>query len=94
MKVTTLPISICDIIRGGFVCWISELVWRDFYRHILVAHPRVCMNKPYKMDTMDVAWRHDDQEFRKWCEGKTGYPLVDAGMRQLNETGWMHNRLR
>ena len=83
-----------DTGNEGVVCWIQELIWREFYKHILVAYPRVCMNKPFKLDTMSVPWRYDDVEFRSWCEGKTGYPIVDAGMRQLNETGWMHNRVR
>jgi deoxyribodipyrimidine photolyase len=74
--------------------WISELVWRDFYRHILFAHPRVCKYKAYKADTDSIPWSYDKDLFQKWCEGQTGYPIVDAGMRQLNETGWMHNRLR
>lgn len=52
------------------------------------------MNKPFKLDTDRVAWSYDKDSFEKWCQGKTGYPIVDAGMRQLNETGWMHNRLR
>jgi deoxyribodipyrimidine photo-lyase len=52
------------------------------------------MNRPFKLDTEKVAWRFDETEFKAWCEGKTGYPIVDAGMRQLNQTGWMHNRVR
>lgn len=78
----------------GVICWISELCWRDFYRHILQAFPRVCMNRAFKEDMDKVAWRYDDSEFKRWCEGRTGYPIVDAAMRQLNQTGWMHNRLR
>lgn len=52
------------------------------------------MNRPFKPETDKVQWRYDDKEFQAWCDGKTGYPIVDAGMRQLNETGWMHNRVR
>jgi deoxyribodipyrimidine photo-lyase len=78
----------------GSICWISELAWRDFYRHIVFFIPRVCMYKPFKLETDAVKWRDSPQDFEKWCEGKTGYPLVDAAMRQLKETGWMHNRLR
>lgn len=88
-----------------FRTWISEIIWREFYRHILDAYPRVCKNKPFKSDTDSVPWSYDQETFLKWCQGKTGYPIVDvsfkplsliyqAGMRQLNETGWMHNRLR
>ncbi|KAJ3102669.1 hypothetical protein HDU97_000366 [Phlyctochytrium planicorne] len=78
----------------GAVTWISELCWRDFYRNILVEFPRVCKNKPFLEWTDSVPWVDDEDVFNRWCEGKTGYPLVDAGMRQLKEIGWMHNRLR
>lgn len=78
----------------GAVIWIQEIIWRDFYRHILVAYPRVCMNKPFKLDTLNVAWLHDDVKFEAFCQGKTGFPIVDAGIRQLLECGWMHNRVR
>jgi deoxyribodipyrimidine photo-lyase len=80
--------------NAGLVTWISEIVWREFYRHILFAYPRVCMNKAFKKDTDSIPWNYDKDMFEKWCNGQTGYPIVDAGMRQLNETGWMHNRLR
>jgi deoxyribodipyrimidine photo-lyase len=78
----------------GISTWISELIWREFYRHILVAFPRVCMNKPFQPQTEKVPWRYDEGQFQAWCEGRTGVPIVDAGMRQLNQTGWMHNRVR
>lgn len=80
--------------QEGAVIWIQELVWREFYKNILVAYPRVCKNKPFKLDTQKVKWLYDEVKFKAWCEGKTGYPIVDAAMRQLNETGWMHNRAR
>ncbi len=80
--------------KKGISCWISELTWREFYRHVLVGFPQVNCNMPFRAETDNISWRSDDQQFRAWCEGSTGYPLVDAGMRQLNETGWMHNRLR
>jgi deoxyribodipyrimidine photo-lyase len=54
----------------------------------------VCKNKAFKEDTDSIPWSYDNELFQKWCHGQTGYPIVDAGMRQLNETGWMHNRLR
>ena len=57
-------------------------------------HPEICRYKPYKPATDKISWRYDKADFAKWCEGKTGFPLVDAAMRQLNQTGWMHNRLR
>ncbi|KAI9350006.1 deoxyribodipyrimidine photo-lyase, partial [Zopfochytrium polystomum] len=80
--------------KEGVTTWISELAWREFYKNIMVEYPRVCKYKPFKLETDAVPWSNDERIFQKWCEGKTGYPLVDAGMRQLNQTGWMHNRLR
>jgi deoxyribodipyrimidine photo-lyase len=78
----------------GAATWVTELIWREFYRHLVLGFPRVCMNRAFKPTTESVPWRYDEQEFRIWCEGRTGYPIVDAGMRQLAQTGWMHNRLR
>jgi len=74
--------------------WIAELGWRDFYKHVMHGWPRVCRHRPFKLETDPVRWRHDEKEFQQWCEGRTGFPLVDAAMRQLQKTGWMHNRLR
>lgn len=79
---------------AGVVTWVSELAWRDFYQHVMVAFPRVCMGRAFKPETERVAWRDAPEELQRWCEGRTGYPLVDAAMRQLAATGWMHNRLR
>lgn len=78
----------------GIVTWISEICWRDFYRNILVAFPRVSKNKPFKAETERIPWSTDTDAFNQWCKGMTGFPIVDAGMRQLVSTGWMHNRLR
>ncbi|MEA3252900.1 MAG: deoxyribodipyrimidine photo-lyase [Pseudomonadota bacterium] len=78
----------------GLTSWINELVWREFYQHIVVGFPEVCRYRPFQTHTDKLAWRHDDANFAAWCEGRTGYPLVDAAMRQLVQTGWMHNRLR
>lgn len=78
----------------GAEAWESELVWREFYRHVLVGYPRVCMNRPFRLETERVEWRDDGEGLAAWCEGRTGYPVVDAGMRQLAATGWMHNRAR
>ena len=84
----------------GICVWISELCWRDFYRHILFHFPRVARGKPFKIDTDQVEWKYPKlnekvgEEFDRWCRGFTGFPIVDAAMRQLNSTGWMHNRLR
>ncbi|KAI9206775.1 deoxyribodipyrimidine photolyase [Polychytrium aggregatum] len=80
--------------KAGAVQWISEVCWRDFYRNILVEFPKVCKGRPFKPETDKLAWSYDKTAFQAWCEGKTGFPIVDAGMRQLNATGWMHNRLR
>lgn len=74
--------------------WISELIWREFYRHMLVGFPRVCMHRPFKSAAARIRWRDDPEAFRAWAEGRTGFPIVDAGMRQLAQTGWMHNRVR
>jgi deoxyribodipyrimidine photo-lyase len=73
--------------------WLSELVWREFYMMILWHFPHSA-NHAFKPAYDNIAWRNKEEEFTAWCEGKTGYPIVDAGMRQLNETGFMHNRVR
>lgn len=74
--------------------WLNELTWREFYRHLLVAFPDLSKNHNFNRQADHVQWRNNPQEFAAWCEGRTGYPIVDAAMRQLNQTGWMHNRLR
>jgi len=74
--------------------WIGELIWREFYRHILIRFPRVSMHRPFKLETDRLPWRDDERALAAWCQGRTGFPIVDAAMRQLAETGWMHNRLR
>lgn len=95
---------------AGVQTWISEVAWRDFYRHVLVHWPYVCMGKPFKYEYADMEWEEpaagagasgkgDGGEvgvdtFTAWKEGRTGYPIVDAGMRSLNATGYMHNRVR
>lgn len=71
----------------------SELIWREFFMQILYHFPKV-VNENFKAKYNFIPWRNNEKEFRLWCEGKTGYPIVDAGMRQLNETGYMHNRVR
>ncbi len=78
----------------GLTTWVNELIWREFYQHILVGFPRVNRHRPFQRHTEALQWRDDDAGFAAWCEGRTGYPIVDAAMRQLVETGWMHNRLR
>lgn len=64
--------------NAGLVTWISELIWREFYRCILVAYPRVCMNKAFKADTDSIPWSYDKDAFEKWAQGRTGYPIVDV----------------
>ena len=83
-----------DTGNAGLSCWLSELVWREFYRHILVLFPRVCRNKAFQQETDQLPWKGDRDLLAKWQQGKTGVPIVDAAMRQLVTTGWMHNRLR
>lgn len=78
--------------RGAEV-WLSELIWRDFYAHILHHNPHV-VGASFKPEYDRIAWRRDEAQFQAWCQGRTGYPIVDAAMRQLNQTGYMHNRLR
>lgn len=73
--------------------FLSELIWREFFMQILFHFPAV-VNNNFKSKYDAVQWRDDPSDFSKWCEGNTGYPMVDAGMRQLNETGYMHNRVR
>lgn len=73
--------------------YLNELIWRDFYMQILWHFPHVTSGA-FRKEYDRIAWENDEQKFRKWCEGKTGYPLVDAGMRELNATGYMHNRVR
>nr|WP_286675092.1 deoxyribodipyrimidine photo-lyase [Pseudomonas subflava] len=78
----------------GAVTWINELLWREFYKHILVGYPRVSRHRPFRLETEALAWRHAPDELQAWQQGRTGIPIVDAAMRQLLATGWMHNRLR
>ncbi|MCS6975090.1 MAG: DNA photolyase family protein [Cyclobacteriaceae bacterium] len=73
--------------------YLNELIWRDFYHMILWHFPHV-VNRAFKPEYDRIPWRNDPEEFKAWCEGRTGYPIVDAGMRELNATGYMHNRVR
>lgn len=80
----------------GASTWLSELIWRDFYMQVLFHHPHVA-TRSFRPEYDQIQWLEgpeSDRLFRAWCEGRTGFPLVDAGMRQLNATGYMHNRLR
>lgn len=91
----------CVSIRECFYCFsdpknpiIRELFWREFYANITYNFPRVLKGKSFREKYDKLDWSYNKNEFNKWCNGQTGFPIVDAGMRQLNETGWMHNRLR
>jgi deoxyribodipyrimidine photo-lyase len=73
--------------------WLNELIWREFFMMILYHYPYV-VEGSFKKKYDQIPWRNDEAEFSRWCTGTTGYPIVDAGMRELNETGFMHNRVR
>jgi deoxyribodipyrimidine photo-lyase len=79
--------------RSGAEVWLSELAWRDFYQQILYHFPHVA-NYAFRPMYDDLAWDNNPDYFAAWCQGMTGYPIVDAAMRQLSSTGWMHNRAR
>ncbi len=101
VSIRTLARHAVEAIRSnagstGAATWLSELIWRDFYCMILHHHPRV-VERAFKPEYEAIRWESGDaaqQSFQSWCEGATGYPLVDAAMEQLNRTGYMHNRLR
>ena len=90
-------ISVRELVRAAVErradTWLSELVWRDFYFMILDHFPRVA-DHAFKPEYDAIQWAHWPEGYAAWCAGQTGYPLVDAAMRQLNHSGWMHNRLR
>lgn len=73
--------------------FLNELIWREFYVMILALNPQV-VHRAFKPQYDTISWRNDEEEYAAWCAGKTGYPIVDAGMRELNATGYMHNRVR
>ncbi len=100
VSVRQLARAACALIESsgsrGAEVWVSELIWRDFYHQILHHHPRV-VGASFKPDYDRIEWEQGleaDALFAAWCEGRTGYPLVDAAMAQINQTGYMHNRLR
>jgi deoxyribodipyrimidine photo-lyase len=80
--------------KEGVDAWITELVWREFYQHIVFHFPHVCKGQSFHSKYDALEWDHNKKLQKAWMEGLTGFPLVDAAMRQLKETGWMHNRLR
>ena len=78
----------------GITKWIDEIVWREFYKNILFSFPKVSRGQPFQDYSKKIEWRYNEEEFEAWKAGKTGFPIVDAAMRQLSNEGWMHNRLR
>jgi deoxyribodipyrimidine photo-lyase len=80
-------------VRKGAQAWLEELIWREFFVHILYHFPEV-LRESFRGKLRNLRWENDEADFAAWCEGRTGYPVVDAGMRQLNATGWMPNRAR
>lgn len=89
-------ISIRELVKKGHdenPVFLSELIWREFFIQILFHFPKVVTNS-FRKKYDNIKWRNNDEEFEKWCKGITGYPMVDAGMRELNATGYMHNRVR
>ena len=89
-------ISIRDLAKQALQysdTFLNELIWREFYQMILHHHPQV-VERAFKPAYDQIPWRNDPEAFERWCKGLTGYPLVDAGMRELAETGFMHNRVR
>lgn len=89
-------VSIRDLVKRALQLnetWLDELIWREFFMMILYHFPYV-QNRSFRAKYDGIDWRNDEKEFARWCSGETGYPLVDAGMRELNQTGFMHNRVR
>jgi deoxyribodipyrimidine photo-lyase len=87
-RIATKPIH-----RIGYDTWISELIWRDFFHHILAHFPHVA-TEPFIEAAKPMRFPHNEEAFQAWCEGRTGYPIIDAAILHLNTYGWMHNRLR
>ena len=86
--------QLASIATGLNETYLNELIWRDFYQMILWHFPRVGKGHAFRTEYEHIQWRNNENEFSHWCEGTTGYPIVDAGMRELNSTGFMHNRVR
>lgn len=80
--------------NAGVQTWVNELLWREFYKHILVGYPQVSRHRAFRAHTEALPWRNAPEDLDAWKEGRTGFPIIDAAMRQLLHTGWMHNRLR
>lgn len=91
--VDSLANSRSDEAKAGIQTWRQELAWREFYQHVLYHFPALA-DGAYRDQMKSFPWDDNDEHFQAWCEGRTGYPIVDAAMRQLNAVGWMHNRCR
>ncbi|MFN9069085.1 MAG: cryptochrome/photolyase family protein, partial [Bdellovibrionales bacterium] len=85
--------DLAEVANNTSDIWLSELIWREFFMQILWHYPDV-VKSSFRPAYDKVKWRKSDEDFKLWCTGQTGYPLVDAGMRELNSTGYMHNRVR
>ncbi len=83
-----------EIQSEGQQTWLDELLWREFYQHVLFDFPQVSKHLPFQAATKKIRWRDDPIALKKWQQGQTGIPIIDAGMRQMLATGWMHNRVR
>ncbi|WP_342343784.1 deoxyribodipyrimidine photo-lyase [Candidatus Liberibacter africanus] len=80
--------------NSGAFSWLNELIWREFYRHLMALYPSICKGIPFILWTEKIAWNNNPNDIQAWKQGLTGFPIIDAAMRQLNTIGWMHNRLR
>ncbi len=80
--------------NSNIMCWIDELIWRDFYRNVIYFNPDICKGANYNKKYDKIKWNTSVKDYKAWCNGDTGIPIIDAAMRQLVQTGWMHNRLR
>lgn len=85
--------AVSDEDKSEIQTWINELLWREFYYHVTYHNPQIQFES-FKKEFDRLEWNDNEEHFKSWCEGRTGYPIVDAGMRQLNSEGWMHNRVR
>ena len=96
------PLQLVHVLRNHYSderwlegTWLNEIIWREFYRHLLVAFPELNRLEPFRPETeARITWQENPAAFEAWCRGETGFPIVDAAMKQMLETGWMHNRLR
>lgn len=91
--VTALVQSRSDETQASIQTWRQELAWREFYQHVMYCFPELA-DGAYRTTFKDFPWDNNPEHFQAWCEGRTGYPIVDAAMRQMNQLGWMHNRCR